>query len=178
MKSQLNIMTLGGLALAVGILVDDATVAIENINWNLEQGKEVEQAILENAEQVCAVPALVSTLCICIVFVPMFFYRRLPMLFVPMAEAVIFAMLASYLLSRTLVATLAKYLLYTHQESQRRIAQKASVLDRVHAKFNEGFEAMRGHYLQLLQSVLENDKVFIIGFLGFIFLSLLLLAPF
>jgi multidrug efflux pump subunit AcrB len=105
----INIMTLGGLALAVGILVDDATVAIENINSHLESGKEVETAILEGAQQI-AVPALVSTLCICIVFVPMFFLQGVAKyLFVSLAEAVVFAMLASYVLSRTLIPTLAKY---------------------------------------------------------------------
>src|SRR6202041_2123620 len=110
----INIMTLGGLALAVGILVDDATVAIENINYHLEQGKDVETAILDGARQI-AVPALVSTLCICIVFVPMFFLEGVSrFLFVPLAEAVVFAMLASYFLSRTLVPTLAKYWLRTH----------------------------------------------------------------
>ena len=110
----INIMTLGGLALAVGILVDDATVAIENINAHLEQGKELEPAILDGAEQI-AVPAFVSTLCICIVFVPMFFLTGVARyLFVPMAEAVVFAMLASYVLSRTLVPTMAKYLLKAH----------------------------------------------------------------
>ena len=107
----INIMTLGGLALAVGILVDDATVEIENINRNLDQGKEIVQAILDGASQI-AVPALVSTLSICIVFVPMFFFRGVAKyLFVPLAEAVVFAMLASYLLSRTLVPTMARYLL-------------------------------------------------------------------
>ena len=111
----INIMTLGGLALAVGILVDDATVAIENINWHLEQGKEVEAAILDGAQQI-AVPALVSTLCICIVFIPMFTLGGVAhYLFVPLAEAVVFAMLASYVLSRTLVPTLAKYWLRPHQ---------------------------------------------------------------
>ena len=110
----INIMTLGGLALAVGILVDDATVAIENINWHLEQGKEVEPAILDGAQQI-AVPALVSTLCICIVFVPMFLLSGVSrFLFVPLAEAVVFAMLASYVLSRTLVPTLAMYWLHKH----------------------------------------------------------------
>ncbi len=104
-------MTLGGLALAVGILVDDATVEIENVNRNLDEGKEIEQAILDGAAQI-AVPALVSTLCICIVFLPMFFLSGVARyLFVPLAEAVVFAMLASYGLSRTLVPTLAKYLL-------------------------------------------------------------------
>jgi multidrug efflux pump subunit AcrB len=107
----INIMTLGGLALAVGILVDDATVEIENVNRNLEEGKETRQAILDGAQQI-AVPALVSTLCICIVFLPMFFMNGVARyLFVPLAEAVIFAMLASYILSRTLVPTMALYLL-------------------------------------------------------------------
>ena len=116
----INIMTLGGLALAVGILVDDATVAIENINWHLEQGKALEPAILDGADQI-AIPAFVSTLCICIVFVPMFFLSGVARyLFVPMAEAVVFAMLASYVLSRTLVPTMAKYLLKPHQPVHER----------------------------------------------------------
>ena len=107
----INIMTLGGLALAVGILVDDATVAIENINRNLEEGKEVERAILDGSAQI-AIPAFVSTIAICIVFVPMFFLTGVARyLFVPLAEAVVFAMLASYFLSRTIVPTMAKYLL-------------------------------------------------------------------
>ena len=111
----INIMTLGGLALAVGILVDDATVEIENVNRNLDEGKPVEKAILDGASQI-AVPAFVSTLCICIVFVPIFFLSgTAKYLFTPLAEAVIFAMLASYFLSRTLVPTLAKYLLVAQQ---------------------------------------------------------------
>src|SRR5258707_6468466 len=111
----INLITLGGLALAVGILVDDATVAIENINWHLEQGKELEPAILDGSQQI-AIPAFVSTICICIVFVPMFFLTGVARyLFVPMAEAVVFAMLASYVLSRTLVPTMAKYLLHAHE---------------------------------------------------------------
>ena len=111
LHETINIMTLGGLALAVGILVDDATVEIENVNRNLDEGKEIERAILDGASQI-AVPALVSTLCICIVFLPMFFLSGVARyLFVPLAEAVVFAMLASYGLSRTLVPTLAKYLL-------------------------------------------------------------------
>src|SRR5207249_3477400 len=111
----INIMTLGGLALAVGILVDDATVEIENTNRNLDQGKELKQAILDGAQQI-AVPALVSTLSICIVFLPIFFLSGVARyLFVPLAEAVVFAMLASYLLSRTLVPTLAMYLLKAKQ---------------------------------------------------------------
>ncbi len=118
----INIMTLGGLALAVGILVDDATVEIENINRNLAQGKEIEQAILDGAQQI-AVPAFVSTLSICIVFVPMFFLTGVARyLFVPLAEAVVFAMLASYLLSRTLVPTMAKYLLKAHEAEAEQVA--------------------------------------------------------
>src|SRR6202142_641880 len=110
----INIMTLGGLALAVGILVDDATVTIENINYHLESGKDVETAILDGAHQI-ALPALVSTLCICIVFIPMFLLAGIAkFLFIPLAEAVVFAMLASYLLSRTLVPTLAKFWLKAH----------------------------------------------------------------
>ena len=118
LHETINIMTLGGMALAVGILVDDATVAIENINRNLESGKELEQSILDGSAQI-AVPALVSTLAICIVFVPMFFLSGVARyLFVPMAEAVVFAMLASYLLSRTLVPTMAKYLLKEHDDAE------------------------------------------------------------
>ena len=110
----LNIMTLGGLALAVGILVDEATVTIENINWHLEQGKDVETAILDGAEQIVT-PAFVSLLCICIVFVPMFFLTGVPrFLFVPLAEAVMSAMVWSFILSRTLVPTMAKYMLRPH----------------------------------------------------------------
>ena len=110
----LNIMTLGGLALAVGILVDEATVTIENINYHLEQGKAVEEAILDGANQI-VVPAFVSLLCICIVFVPMFFLTGIArFLFVPMAEAVMFAMVWSFILLRTLVPTMAKYLLQPH----------------------------------------------------------------
>ena len=112
----INIMTLGGLALAVGILVDDATVEIENINRNIAEGKEIQKAILDGAQQI-AVPAFVSTLAICIVFLPMFFLTGVARyLFVPLAEAVVFAMLASYLLSRTLVPTMAKYLLRGHEQ--------------------------------------------------------------
>ena len=122
----INIMTLGGLALAVGILVDDATVEIENINRNIDQGKEIVQAILDGASQI-AVPALVSTLAICIVFVPMFFLSGVARyLFVPLAEAVCFAMLASYLLSRTLVPTMAKYLLEARTEEDPNAPTQAS----------------------------------------------------
>ena len=118
LHETINIMTLGGLALAVGILVDDATVEIENINRNLESGKEIEQAILDGAAQI-ATPALVSTLAICIVFVPMFLLGGVARyLFVPLAEAVVFAMLASYLLSRTIVPTMARYMLKEHDDAE------------------------------------------------------------
>jgi len=127
-------MTLGGLALAVGILVDDATVEIENTNRNLEQGKPIKQAILDGAQQV-AVPALVSTLSICIVFMPMFLLGGVPRyLFVPLAEAVVFAMLASYLLSRTLVPTLAMYLLQAPQHGGVRSRNPL-------VRFQQAFEA-------------------------------------
>ena len=123
----INIMTLGGLALAVGILVDDATVTIENIERFLEEGHDLREAILEGAGQI-AVPALVSTLCICIVFLPMFFLGGVARyLFVPLAEAVVFAMLASYILSRTLVPTLAMYLLKAKQRASA-LAQSAGAL--------------------------------------------------
>ncbi len=175
----INIMTLGGLALAVGILVDDATVAIENINWNLEQGKEVEQAILDGAEQI-AVPALVSTLSICIVFVPMFFLEGVARyLFTPLAMAVVFAMLASYLLSRTLVATLAKYLLHKKtNQTKNTSATSSSPFTRFHHGFEIRFENMRTHYRKLLTHVLEERRIFIIGFLAFLFISIALLFPF
>ena len=122
----INLMTLGGLALAVGILVDDATVTMENINRHLEEGRDVESAILEGSRQIL-VPALVSTLAICIVFVPMFLLSGVARyLFVPMAEAVVFAMLTSYVLSRTLVPTLAKYWLRTAEQEAAAAAPTAS----------------------------------------------------
>ena len=174
----INIMTLGGLALAVGILVDDATVAIENINWNLEQGKPVETAILDGAQQI-AIPALVSTLCICIVFLPMWFLSGVAYyLFVPMAEAVIIAMMASYFLSRTLVATLAKYWLHKHKPGQVGDEGKSTnALVRVQHRFEHYFEEMRLSYRHLLEILLANSMPFILGFLLFIVLSLLVLVP-
>ncbi|MCW8397508.1 efflux RND transporter permease subunit [Legionella sp. PATHC038] len=171
----INIMTLGGLALAVGILVDDATVAIENINWNLEQGKEVEQAILDGAKQI-AIPALVSTLCICIVFVPMFFLGGVAQyLFVPLAEAVIFAMLMSYVLSRTLVATLAKYWLHKHELMGEE--KNKSRMARLHAQFEDKFTRLRSRYSESLSWALDNAKIFIPCFLAFVGVSILLLWP-
>jgi multidrug efflux pump subunit AcrB len=144
----LNIMTLGGLALAVGILVDDATVTIENINWHLEHGKEVETAILDGAAQIVT-PAFVSLLCICIVFVPMFFLNGVArFLFVPMAEAVIFAMISSFILSRTLVPTMAKYLLQTAcaRSSTPRTPKRPGPLGRFQRSFEAGFEKVRSAY--------------------------------
>src|SRR5271169_3727067 len=163
----INIMTLGGLALAVGILVDDATVEIENINRNLAQGKEVEHAILDGAQQI-AVPAFVSTLSICIVFVPMFFLTGVARyLFVPLAEAVVFAMMASYLLSRTLVPTMAKFLLVSQTEDEGRAAAEKSrnPLVRMQIKFEEAFERLRERYHHLLESCIEHRTLFVVCFL-------------
>lgn len=160
----INIMTLGGLALAVGILVDDATVEIENINRNLALGKEVEHAILDGAQQI-AVPALVSTLSICIVFVPMFFLTGVArFLFVPLAEAVVFAMLASYLLSRTLVPTMAKYLIRGHEGEAGHLGKSSNPLVRWQVRFEEKFERFRDWYHGLLDSCLLHRKLFLTGF--------------
>jgi multidrug efflux pump subunit AcrB len=168
LHETINIMTLGGMALAVGILVDDATVAIENINRNLEAGKELEQSILDGSAQI-AVPALVSTLSICIVFVPMFFLTGVAhYLFVPMAEAVVFAMLASYLLSRTLVPTMAKYLLREHDDAEA--ARKHSSRNpfiRFQQGFESGFENFRRNYLRLLTLCVDHARFFLILFLVF-----------
>jgi multidrug efflux pump subunit AcrB len=174
----LNIMTLGGLALAVGILVDDATVTIENINYHLEQGKPVTQAILDGANQIVT-PAFVSLLCICIVFVPMFFLTGVArFLFVPMAEAVMFAMMWSFILSRTLVPTMANYLLkpHTHHEGDGPPPTRNPLV-----KFQRGFEArferLRRSYRELLSLALAHRPTFVIGFLGFVAVSFLL-VPF
>ncbi len=161
----MNIMTLGGLALAVGILVDDATVEIENIERNLREGKELRQAILDGAAQI-AVPAFVSTLCICIVFVPMFFLTgTAKYLFVPLAEAVVFAMLASYILSRTLVPTLVIYFLRNHVHETG--DEATGWLGRFHAKFERGFERIRGNYRNWLNGCLHHRGLFAACFLGF-----------
>ena len=173
----INIMTLGGLALAVGILVDDATVEIENINRNIAQGKEIEQAILDGAAQI-AVPAFVSTLAICIVFVPMFFLSGVARyLFVPLAEAVVFAMLASYLLSRTLVPTMAKYLLRGHEQEAGHLGSSRNPLVRWQLKFEEAFERFREHYHGWLQGCLENRRLFLISFVIICAGSLALIIP-
>jgi multidrug efflux pump subunit AcrB len=161
----INIMTLGGLALAVGILVDDATVEIENTQRNLAMDKPIRQAVLDGAQQI-AVPALVSTLCICIVFIPMFFLTGVARyLFVPLAEAVVFAMLASYLLSRTLVPTLAMYLLRPHQIHTSE-PQPWNIPARFQRAFEGGFEAMRMGYLRTLETCIRRRGVFVPAFLG------------
>jgi multidrug efflux pump subunit AcrB len=164
---SINIMTLGGLALAVGILVDDATVEIENINRNLAEGKEIIQAILDGAQQI-AVPAFVSTLSICIVFVPMFFLTGVAKyLFVPLAEAVVFAMLASYLLSRTLVPTMARYLLKAHEEeSAERSLRSSNPLVRLQGHFELQFEKLRTFYRGILRSCLQHTVIFPLLFLA------------
>jgi len=158
LHETINIMTLGGLALAVGILVDDATVTIENIERHLEEGAELHDGILEGAAQI-AVPALVSTLCICIVFLPMFFLSGVARyLFVPLAEAVIFAMLASYIFSRTLVPTLAMYLLKAHKHGG---APSRNVFTRFQKGFERLFEKIRSSYSSLLTQLVSVRLAFV-----------------
>jgi len=185
----INVMTLGGLALAVGILVDEATVTIENIFWHLEQGKEIERAIMDGAQQI-VVPALLSMLCICIVFVPMFGLGGVAgYLFRPLAEAVVFAMIASFILSRTLVPTMARFLLTTaphhaaeapadgggHRESVH-VAHPAPVrsgnpLVRFQQGFEHVFERVRARYVALLTAAIRRRKLFVAGFLGAVLVS-------
>ena len=176
----LNVMTLGGLALAVGILVDDATVTIENINWHLEQGKGVLQAILDGARQIVT-PAFVSLLCICIVFVPMFFLPGVSgFLFVPMALSVVFAMIASFVLSRTLVPTMAMYLLRAHHDEHGQEIEKPETrnpLIRFQRGFEARFERVRTRYAYFLERALANRGRFTAGFMAVILLSFLL-VPF
>jgi multidrug efflux pump subunit AcrB len=169
----INIMTLGGLALAVGILVDDATVEVENVNRNLDMGKPVIQAILDGAQQI-AVPAFVSTLCICIVFLPMFFLGGVPRyLFVPLAEGVVFAMLASYFFSRTVVPTMARYLLSPPVEGA---PPSRNPLARMQQAFERAFERVRDGYRHLLAHVVARRRVFIPAFL-LVCLSVSVIAP-
>lgn len=179
----INLMTLGGLALAIGMLVDDATVGIENINRHLEKGVPLEEAILEGSREI-AIPAFVSTLCICIVFIPMFFLTGVArFLFIPMAEAVVFAMLASYVISRTLVPTLAMYLLGPDHEHVRSPAGSPAsgtgpgFLGRVQARFEGRFEQLRQRYNRSLETILHHRALFTVLFLGFCVASLGL-APF
>jgi multidrug efflux pump subunit AcrB len=172
----INIMTLGGMALAVGILVDDATVEIENIHRNMAEGGDMHHCILQGAAQI-AVPALVSTLCICIVFVPIFFLAgTAKYLFVPLAEAVVFAMLASYLLSRTVVPTFAKFLLppeLDRHRSHEPVAQK-TIFGRISQGFENNFGKLREGYRDLLSICLRRPKVTIISVLAFAVASLVL----
>ena len=173
----INIMTLGGLALAVGILVDDATVAMENIHRNIDQGKEIVQAILDGSAQI-SIPALVSTLSICIVFVPMFFLTGIARyLFVPLAEAVVFAMLASYVLSRTLVPTMARYLLDSQTEEERREQSGASrnPFVQLQLRFESYFERVREWYHRTLAILIGHRRLFVVGFLAACVISFALL---
>jgi multidrug efflux pump subunit AcrB len=161
----LNIMTLGGLALAVGILVDDATVTIENINWHLEQGKDVNTAILDGAQQIVT-PAFVSLLCICIVFIPMFVLQGVAgFLFRPLAEAVVYAMAGSFLLSRTLVPTMAMYLLQPHDENHQKPPRRRNILVRFQQGFQRVFDSFRAGYRNLLAMALAHRWPFVGGFL-------------
>jgi multidrug efflux pump subunit AcrB len=178
----INVMTLGGLALAVGILVDDATVTIENINWHLEHGKEIETAILDGARQI-VVPATVSLMCICVAFVPMFGLDGVAgYLFRPLAEAVVFALVASYALSRTLVPTLANYLLRKQAHAGRADHSDGdpesvptqpgrNLLLWFQRGFERRFEAIRGAYGGLLRLALHHRAKLIAGFMGFTLLS-------
>ncbi len=170
----INIMTLGGLALAVGILVDDATVTIENIERYLEGGQGLHEAILNGASQI-SVPALVSTLCICIVFLPMFFLSGVSrFLFVPLAEAVVFAMLASYVLSRTLVPTMAMYLLKVHNHQ---IVPSRNIFAIFHRSFERGFERIRLTYQDVLTRLVHARLLFVPVFL-LLCLCAFILVPF
>jgi multidrug efflux pump subunit AcrB len=173
----INIMTLGGLALAVGILVDDATVEIENIERQLGLGKDLRQAILDGAQQI-AVPAFVSTICISIVFVPMFFLSGVPRyLFVPLAEAVVFALLASYFFSRTIIPTLVMFLLRKEVERHRRpdAEQHRGWFERVHQRFEHAFQRLQHSYSNILQLCLDRRLLFATFFLVFCAASILLL---
>jgi CzcA family heavy metal efflux pump len=167
----INVMTLGGLALAVGILVDDATVTIENINFHLEQGKDIETAIMDGARQI-VVPAFVSLLCICIVFVPMFTLGGVAgYLFLPLAEAVVFAMIGSFVLSRTLVPTLASYLLRGQAQHEHKPARGGNLFIRFLRGFETQFERMRGRYRELLSMALARPWPFVAAFLAVVIVS-------
>src|SRR5271166_1967471 len=176
----INIMTLGGLALAVGILVDDATVEVENINRNrsAEPDKDMDEVVLDSAAQI-ATPAFVSTLSICIVFAPMFLLTGVARyLFVPLAEAVVFAMLASYFLSRTIVPTMAKYLLRNDANHEGRISTPSrNPLVRLQQRFEEWFETFRLRYRQVLETCLHHRRAFLVGFFVACLGSLAILIP-
>jgi multidrug efflux pump subunit AcrB len=175
----INIMTLGGLALAVGILVDDATVEVENINRNrdAEPDKDMDDVVLESASQI-ATPAFVSTLSICIVFAPMFLLSGVARyLFLPLAEAVVFAMLASYFLSRTIVPTMAKYLLRHQEPGEEQKKQSRNPLVRLQQRFETGFERFREAYHRRLEVVLHHRPLFLVGFFVACLGSLAILIP-
>jgi len=174
----INIMTLGGLALAVGILVDDATVEIENMNRNIDMGKEIEHAILDGAQEIAA-PAFVATLSICIVFVPMFLLTGVARyLFVPLAEAVVFAMLASYFLSRTLVPTMSKYLLRGHEHDvEHHSLSSRNPLVRWQVRFEKAFERLRNGYHGLLGLCLHHRGAFVTAFFVACLVSIGVVAP-
>src|SRR5882724_2690890 len=174
----INIMTLGGLALAVGILVDDATVEVENINRNreAEPDKDMDEVVLDSASQI-ATPAFVSTLSICIVFAPMFLLSGVARyLFVPLAEAVVFAMLASYVLSRTIVPTMAKYLLRGEKHWDKG-SNVSNPLVRLQERFEEAFEKFRGSYRLMLEFCLHHRRIFLIAFFASCLGSLAILLP-
>jgi multidrug efflux pump subunit AcrB len=175
----INIMTLGGLALAVGVLVDDATVEIENMQRNVALGKDLRQAILDGAQEI-AVPAFVSTICISIVFVPMFFLSGVARyLFVPLAEAVVFALLASYFFSRTIIPTLVMFLLPKELEEHRhpKSGRPKGRFARIHQRFEHAFESLQARYTVLLGQCLAHRRIFVSGFLIFC-ISSLMLIPF
>src|SRR6266850_1774521 len=173
----INIMTLGGLALAVGILVDDATVEIENINRNIAMGKEIEHAILDGAQEIAA-PAFVATLSICIVFLPMFLLSGVAkFLFVPLGEAVVFAMLAYYMLSRTVVPTMAKFLLRGHEHDAEHTKPSRNPLVRMQLRFEKAFERLRDRYHGVLQRCLNHRRAFLIAFFAVCLGSLGVIVP-
>jgi len=179
MGKTLNIMTLGGLALAVGILVDDATVTIENIHRHMSLGKRMVKAILDGAHQI-AIPAFVSTLCICIVFVPVFFLSGVAYyLFAPLAMAVVFAMMASYFLSRTVAPTMANWLLQgeVHPPEGHVVKRPTNVFGLVHWRFNQGFEWTRQRYVNVLKSALGAPRLVLVLAVSFVALSLLAFNP-
>ena len=172
---NINVMTLGGLALAVGILVDDATVTIENINYQLEQKKEIEAAIMDGARQI-VIPATVSLLAISIVFVPMFSLGGVSgYLFRPMAKAVVFALIGSYVLSRTLVPTMANYLLAGHAHDPD--AEPRTIFGRFQHGFERYFEDARQGYSRILSAAMRSRTVFVSGYVTFALASLIL-VPF
>jgi CzcA family heavy metal efflux pump len=175
----INVMTLGGLALAIGMLVDDATVEMENVNRHLAMGKEVSQAILDGAQEI-ATPAFVSTLCICIVFVPMFFLQGVARyLFVPMGEAVVFAMLGSYFLSRTVVPTLSKYILHAHESQadiEKHPERPRNRLVQLQLGLEHRFDRLRDSYKGVLSRVMERAGFFVAITLAFLIGSTIVLG--